>query len=1093
MRPLLKSAGLAIAALLLCWSPGTIVPSALFPASAQTSTTQDRKAEADRLYQEGFRQYQTSQFQAALATWQKELVIRREIGDRSGEGTTLNNIGSVYQELGQYLKALELYGQALAIHKEVGNRVEEGTTLGNIGAVYSSLGQYLKALEFYQQGLAVQKEVGNRAMEGTTLNNIGAVYSDLGQHPKALEFYQQALVIAKEVGNRLGEGTTLSSIGSVYSSLGQYPKSLEFYERALAIQKEVGNRSGESATLSAIGSVYQKLGQYPRSLEFYERALAIQKEVGNRSGESATLSAIGLVYQRLGQYSKALELLQKALVTRREVGNRTGESYTLLHIGLVYQSLGQYPKALEFYQRALIIAREVGDRSGEGTILNNIGGVYNNLGQYSKALEFYQRALIIAREVGDRSGEGTILNNIGGVYSDLKQYPKALEFYQRALAIHKEVGDRAMEGIALNNIGLVYQDLGQYPKALELLQQSLAIYKEVGNRAKGGVLNNIGQVYRNLGQYLKALEFYQQALASVKEVADRAGEGDILNNIGYTLNTQKQPELAIVFYKQSVNIRETIREDIRKLPRETQQAYAQSVSDTYRSLADLLIQQRRLPEAQAVLELLKLRELRDFTRDAAITAPGIDSPGISLANIETAALKTLLTQFTTVGNFSQKIADCETKNCPDLQALQKQRDQLNLDVDRELKTIRMALNKHYADEPSTLKPEALNAAAADIVNAQPGTVLIYPLVLKDKIQFLLALKAGNGAVTFRPFEQQITADTLFTTIQQLRNQLKTPGDLKALQDTSGKLYDWLIRPLEAELNNPNIKHIVFAPDSITRYIPLAALYDSDRKQYLIQRYSISTITAASKTDTTETVPKPTRNQPMLLAMGASTFTDLPALYNVPAELDAITQTDQPRDSQGIYPGSEYINNGFDYDTLKAKLKTGQYRILHIATHGAFKAGRPEDSYLVPGRGENLTTELIDQLRSYGIGNVHLVVLSACETGVGDRASDGMEIPGISYFFLKNEVKSVMASLWSVNDASTALIMQQFYKHLAVGMTKAEALQQVQQDLISSKLSVKDADALSRAGGRRKVEGQLPIDSLAHPYYWAPFILIGNSL
>ena len=236
--------------------------------------------------------------------------------------------------------------------------------------------------------------------------------------------------------------------------------------------------------------------------------------------------------------------------------------------------------------------------------------------------------------------------------------------------------------------------------------------------------------------------------------------------------------------------------------------------------------------------------------------------------------------------------------------------------------------------------------------------------------------------------------------------------------------------------------------------------------------------------------------PLLLAMGASTFPNQNPLPNVPAELDAITRTSSGSDRQGIYPGSKFLNGTFDYAALQTSLQTGTYRILHLATHGAFQPGRVEESYLVPGRGQNLTTELIDQLGNYGLGNIHLVVLSACQTAVGDRASDGMEIPGLSYFFLKNSVKSVLASLWNVNDASTALIMQQFYKNLATGITKAEALRQAQLSLLQGQMVAKDAPArvdieVTVTPGTHTLQSAAP--NFSHPYYWAPFILIGNSL
>jgi CHAT domain-containing protein len=141
---------------------------------------------------------------------------------------------------------VEFYQQALAIKKEVGDRSGEGTTLNNIGGGYKSLGQYPKALEFYQQALAIKKEVGDRAVEGTTLNNIGEVYNYLGQYPKALEFYQQALAIVKEVGDRAVEGTTLSNIGVVYRSLGQYTDAEKNLFAAIQIWESL--RSGLNDT-----------------------------------------------------------------------------------------------------------------------------------------------------------------------------------------------------------------------------------------------------------------------------------------------------------------------------------------------------------------------------------------------------------------------------------------------------------------------------------------------------------------------------------------------------------------------------------------------------------------------------------------------------------------------------------------------------------------------------------------------------------------------------------------------------------------------------------------------------------------------------
>ena len=669
-------------------------------------------------------------------------------------------------------------------------------------------------------------------------------------------------------------------------------------------------------------------------------------------------------------------------------------------------------------------------------------------------------------------------------YRSLGNYTKAIEYHKQRLSIVREMKDRLGEGQSVGNLGNIYYDLGNYIKAIEYQEQHLAITREIKDkRGEGNALGSLGGAYYHLGQYTKAIEYHGQSLAIAREIKDIDNERGALNNIGAVLEKQNQPDLAIVFYKQSVNVSESIRQNNLPLSRDLQASYTENVAYSYRNLANLLIQQRRLPEAQAVLELLKLRELRDFTRDT----KAIDSAGISLANIEKNALTEILTSFSTIGQFTETLQKCEKNNCPTLKELETKRDRLNNAITQELKTQRKLLADHYATESATLTPEALNAEARRIVNAKEGTVLIYPLILKDKLQFLLAFKSNKGGVTFRPFESAITAEQLTTTITRFRNQLENPGDIQTLKTTSQTLYNALIKPLEPELKAANIKHLVFAPDSTIRYIPLAALHDG--KNYLIERYTISTITAASKTDTQERSPIPIPGQNQLLAMGASTFpnTAFSSLLNVPIELDAITQTPT---TTGIYPGTEVLDRAFNFDSLKTNLKTGTYKILHLATHGAFIPGNVEQSYIVPGSGPNLTTDSIDTLANYGLGNLHLVVLSACQTGVGDRASDGIEIPGISHFFLKNDVKSVLASLWNVSDASTALLMQKFYTYLAQGKTKAEALQQVQTEFLNSKLTTQD---LPRAGVRLYIPGQLPPDSLGHPYYWAPFILIGNSL
>ena len=228
--------------------------------------------------------------------------------------------------------------------------------------------------------------------------------------------------------------------------------------------------------------------------------------------------------------------------------------------------------------------------------------------------------------------------------------------------------------------------------------------------------------------------------------------------------------------------------------------------------------------------------------------------------------------------------------------------------------------------------------------------------------------------------------------------------------------------------------------------------------------------------------------PTILALGTTkAYPGFNALPGVEAELNAIVQNGN---SNGIYPGKIQLNETFTAQSLQTN-DLDKYRILHIATHGSFNPKSITASYLLLGNGDRLNITDIANLNN--LNNTHLVVLSACETGLSGGGQDGTEISGISGYFLRRGAKSVLASLWSVNDSSTALMMQQFYKTLSqTNLTKAEALQKVQQDFISGKLSATEAAAIPRATTRNITEGRSIGDSFAHPYFWAPFVLTGNN-
>ncbi len=889
---------------------------------------------------------------------------------------------------------------------------------------------------------------------------------------------------------RKAEADRLLQQGILEYQSEQYKAATELCKMALANYRVIQDHKGESNALMCLGHIHFIFtldknfdSSYQTAVDYYQQALSISQTLKDQSQENNVQNTIRLELssfvilqadreERKGHYSKALNIRQKVLKTFRQFKNVEGEAQALADLGSLYSSLGQYQTAISYYQQSLEITRQIGDKFEEAKILADLGIENYNLGNYQTTVDFHERALQIYSQIRETD------NSIGELFLGLA------------------------EAVSLRNLGDVYYKLGQYQTAITSYQRAEELFDQgypfAAYRANAQL--GLGDSYLALAQYNTALDHYHKALQAIRETGKfHVIEGKILSKIGDFHVANRQAELAIIFYKQSINIFEVVRQDIRALPRDLQNTYTQTIESTYRSLADLLIKQGRLPEAQAVLELLQLKELRDYTRDAKLP-----TPGISLTPAEQKALDQIIHDYTTINQFATQVAQCEAQHCAQLKDLQAQRDQLNAAVRRALDQLRTTLTTQSLDL-SQLNTEAFNQKARAIVNAQPGTILIYPLLQDTKLQFLLVFKAGaHAAITFKPVDgPTVNSAELFATAKKLRDQLSTPNsDLKQLQATSQQLYTWLIKPLEAEINQPNVKHLVFASNKTIRYIPLAALYDG--KDYLINKpYTLSIVLSATTTE--PNAPRPTA--PNLLAAGATTFSQAPSLSHVDQELSAIVKT--KANPQGIVPGNELLNQQFDFPTLKAQLQG--HNFLHIATHGILDPGNIDNSYLLPGQGEPITKAKIQALADYGLSDVHLVVLSACNTAVGTSATgldpaanstanpagQRLELSGISYYFMQGGAKAVIASLWAVNDSSTALIMQRFYHYFAQGQSKAAALRQAQQDLLNLKdeATLQQAlNALPRAGARPLLPTGSPIaPGYTHPYYWAPFILIGNGL
>ncbi|MGB6016427.1 MAG: CHAT domain-containing protein, partial [Nodosilinea sp.] len=491
------------------------------------------------------------------------------------------------------------------------------------------------------------------------------------------------------------------------------------------------------------------------------------------------------------------------------------------------------------------------------------------------------------------------------------------------------------------------------------------------------------------------------------------------------------------------------------------------------------LQQGRIPEAQQVLDLLQLEELREFTNTRAVWT------GTALAFTDPE--QTVIEAHGSLIALGGRLRECEVNQCANLDSLSDQQEALKAQYDRQVAEFNRIVQANRADDDVFQDPRRLSGDAEELLaayaEAGETAVLIYPFVLEDKL-WLVWATAGNviGSV-----EVPVPQGGLSATVQRF-GELLNRGALDDLQATSQQLYGWIIEPLQAELEKNGVDHLIFVNDRVTRYIPMAALFDGEN--FLIERYRVSTVLAPAVTETGGRLGAVDESQVLGLGL-TQAVAGLNPLPAVQEELAAIVRNDSL--GAGIFPGRVFLDEAFTFDALRDNVAS--HRVLHMATHAAFVPGRAQDSYIVLGNGDRLFIPDIETIERR-LRNLHLVVLSACQTALGGPAGDGTEIAGLSSYFLRpGRAETVVASLWKVDDDSTSILMQRFYEFLATGeLTKAEALRQAQLSLLYNEDTATRL-AASRASISIETRDGRPLSAVGsqHPYHWAPFILIGNGL
>ena len=917
-----------------------------------------------------------------------------------------------------------------------------------------------------------------------------------GKYREALPLAEKCLTIATQV---LGEthpsvGIRLNDLAWLYNSMGQYARAEPFYVRALAIsEKAEGPEHPSTATkLNNLAGLYESMGQHARAEPLYVRALAITEKTEGPEHPSTgiRLSSLAGLYYTLGRYAEAEPLLVRALAISEKVNgpDHPSTSTRLNDLAELYRTTGLYAKAEPLYVRALAIFEKADgpDHPSTGTTLNNLAGLYQAMGLYAKAEPLHVRALAISEKANgpDHPSTGIRLNGLAMLYWSMGQYAKAEPLFVRALAIFEKANgpDHPSTGISLNSLAMLYWSMGQYAKAEPLYLRALAISEKANgpdHPLTGGCLNNLARLYVGMDQYAKT----EPLLLRAWRIANAAGNPELAWKVQRSLRVfyaKTHPELAIWYGKQAVNTLQAVRAANTALDKATQKSFLEKNESTYKDLADLLFAQGRLIEGQQVLALLKDAEYVDFVQRGADSRQS-DAGFTAQERPWSERYEKISGQLASMSKEREALLK-RVKNGEELAAAEQSRKEK---LDADLALARQAYDAFLAE----LKKEFTQGASADRQQEFGEKNLTSLRALQGTLRDL-----GHGAVTLHYLltDQRLWILLTTPTVQLKREAAIGAADLNRLigeyraaiarrdpqVKTQGKaLYELLIAPVADDLKQAGAQTLMLSLDGALRYLPMAALYDGER--FLAQRYQLALYTSAAKDKLKD---KPQAEWTLAGYGLTQKVDDFAALPSVKGELDGILL--------GM-KGKVSFDQAFTAASFKTGLE-GEPPVVHLASHFVFKPGNETDSFLLLGDGKKLSLKQIKD--GYEFVNLDLLTLSACETAVGGgKDANGREVEGFGALAQNQGAKGVIATLWPVADESTGQFMQLFYgfRQKNPGITKAEAMQMAQVAFIERRVAPALAE-VSR-GLTRTGAGPAAAATTDHPYYWAPFILMGNWL
>ena len=898
----------------------------------------------------------------------------------------------------------------------------------------------------------------------------GDVYFNHSQYRDAERRYQDAATFAAKKADTIAEARALSRLARVSTYLGHNEVAQQHLSRAFGLLQgsgdtpEAKHASGEARMVD--GELLQAKGNFKKALTRLNEALGLLTD--DRDGQARVHLFIGYINGSIGNTDKAEAEISEARKLYQTTNNRAGEGQALTALGLVRSAKGEHDSAINLHQSAREIFRTIGDRHSEGIANNALGQAYEQLNEPKLALDFYDQALRLFEAAGAVNGIAPTNCLIAHVHFTGNRLEQALTYYQRCLDLSRNAGMVRHEIIALTQIAAVYTRQQRYDLALAQHQRVQKFYENIGDqRGLTRALIDFGDLCLQIHQTQKALDAYQRALALSEKTGEQNTQLMALYGLAHSKLINGDLEAALSFVQRSLKLIEELRANVASP--EFRTSYFSGERQHYDLAIEILgrLGPKYAAEALMVSEQSRARLLVDLVNE-------------SRASIREGAAKELLDRERELRGLIRAQAEYQmdlgaNPEPAELAEVNEQLAQLRVEYQQVEAQIRQ--QNPYLSSLEQFTPLNLEQIQKEL---GPDTMLL-EYSLGDERSYLFAVTSDSIESHELP-KRQILEDAA-------RKSHELMTKIVAADETNRALSQMLLGPVAGKLGN---KRLVLVLEGALQYVPFAALPSPVAPESVLLQTNVIVVepSFSALVAIRKNVPKHSSSPGKLVAVIADPVLDrsddrvpgavvstgkaqrsgpltrdatLARLAHASEEADAISAA-APR-------GTTLVAKGFDANRETAmSANVGQYQIVHFATHGVLDSEHPEVSGIVltsVDRNGTKTDGLMSLHDIYSLDlSAELTVLSACQTALG-KDIRGEGLVGLSHAFMSAGSKSVVSSLWKVDDRATADLMRGFYESmLQQGMSPADALRSAQLKMMRDKRT-------------------------SAPYYWAGFVIQGE--